>query len=265
MKKIAKWSYSIIVFLFLYAPIAVLIIFSFNSNKSRGKWGGFTLDWYRSLFQNDYILSALKNTVIIAIVSAVVATILGTFAAVGINMLNKRLKRMLMSVTNLPVLNPDIVTGVSLLLLFMFLGIKLGYPSLLLAHITFNTPYVILSVMPKLQALNKHSYEAALDLGCKPLEAFFKVILPEIMPGVITGFILAITLSIDDFVISFFTTGNGVDTLSIAIYSMARHGIKPEINALSSIMFVVVLSLLIVVNIRSSKESNQGYGSNKRI
>ena len=254
LSKILKSSYSALVFLFLYAPIVVLIVFSFNESKSRGNWGGFSLKWYESLFHNSEIMEALFNTFLIAVLASLIATVLGTMAAIGINSMNKALQSLFMNVTYLPVLNADIVTGVSLLILFMFLGIPLGRVSLLLAHITFNTPYVILSVMPKLKQMNKHAYEAALDLGCTPLMAIIKVVIPEILPGVITGAILAFTLSIDDFVISFFTTGAGVNTLSIPIYSMVRRGIKPEINALSSIMFVVVLLLLVVVNIRSSKD-----------
>jgi len=254
LSKILKSSYSALVFLFLYAPIVVLIVFSFNESKSRGNWGGFSLKWYESLFHNSEIMEALFNTFLIAVLASLIATVLGTMAAIGINSMNKALQSLFMNVTYLPVLNADIVTGVSLLILFMFLGIPLGRVSLLLAHITFNTPYVILSVMPKLKQMNKHAYEAALDLGCTPLMAIIKVVIPEILPGVITGAILAFTLSIDDFVISFFTTGAGVNTLSITIYSMVRRGIKPEINALSSIMFVVVLLLLVVVNIRSSKD-----------
>jgi len=249
-----KNFYCVIIFLFIYAPIAVLIAFSFNESKSRGSWTGFSFKWYESLFQNETILRSLGNTLLIAIISAVVATVLGTLAAIGIYNMKKTAAKLLMNVTYIPVLSADIVTAVSLLILFLFLGIPLGRVSLLLAHITFNTPYVILSVMPKLKQMNKHSYEAALDLGCTPFEAIVKVVLPEILPGVVTGAILAFTLSIDDFVISFFTTGPGVSTLSITIYSMVRKGIKPEINALSSIMFVVVLILLLIVNLRSTRD-----------
>jgi len=254
LSKAIKGSYSALIFLFLYAPIAVLIAFSFNESKSRGTWGGFSLKWYETLFHNSEIMEALFNTLLIAVLASLIATVLGTAAAIGINSMSKALQSIFMNVSYLPVLNADIVTGVSLLILFMFLGIPLGRVSLLLAHITFNIPYVILSVMPKLKQMNKHAYEAALDLGCTPVMAILKVVVPEIMPGVITGAILAFTLSIDDFVISFFTTGAGVNTLSITIYSMVRRGIKPEINALSSIMFVAVLLLLVIVNVRSSKD-----------
>ena len=244
--------YSVLVFTFMYAPIAVLIVFSFNTLKSRGKWGGFTLDWYRSLFENSSIMSALSNTLTIALLSSAIAIVVGTMAAIGIFFMSRRWRRIHMNVAYLPVLNADIVTGISLLLAFSVLGIRLGYVSLLLAHITFNVPYVILSVMPKLQQLEWHAYEAALDLGAPPVKAFFKVVLPEIMPGIVTGFLLAFTLSIDDFVISYFTAGPGVSTLSVTIYAMARKGIKPEINALSAIMFVVVLALLLIINFRNN-------------
>lgn len=244
--------YGVLVFTFMYAPIVVLIVFSFNKLKSRGKWGGFTLDWYRALFENDTIMSALWNTLSIALLSSTIAIIVGTMAAIGIFFMNKRWRKLHMNVAYLPVMNADIVTGISLLLVFSVLGIRLGYVSLLLAHVTFNIPYVILSVMPKLQQLEWHTYEAAQDLGASPVRAFFKAVLPELMPGVVTGFLLAFTLSIDDFVISYFTAGAGVSTLSVTIYSMARKGIKPEINALSAIMFVTVLVLLLVINFRNN-------------
>lgn len=246
--------YSVCIFLFLYAPIVVLIVFSFNASKSRGHWGGFSLRWYQSLFENSMLMDALKTTLSVALVSSAIAVVIGTAAALGLYYSKKRVRNLLMNVTSLPMLNADIVTGISLLLLFTFIGLRLGYVSLLLAHITFNIPYVILSVMPKLNQLDKNTFEAALDLGATPLQAFFKVMLPEISPGIVTGFILAFTMSIDDFVISFFTTGADVSTLSVAIYSMTRRGIKPEINALSTLMFVAVLTLLLIVNIRSGRD-----------
>lgn len=250
-----KRFYSFIIFFFLYAPIIVLIIFSFNNSKSRANWDGFTLKWYAQLFRDDDIMKSLYYTVVIAVVSSLFATIIGTAAAIGIHNMKKLKKAIVMNLTYLPVVNPDIVTGISLMILFIFVKLQLGFVTLLLAHITFNIPYVILSVMPKLKQLNKHLYEAALDLGATPLHAFWKVILPEIMPGVVTGALLAFTLSLDDFVISFFTTGSGVSNLSIMIYSMARRGINPKINALSTIMFVTVLLLLIIVNKRMSKDN----------
>lgn len=260
MKTISK-VYTALVFLFLYAPIFVLIIFSFNDSNtmSRSVWSGFSLKWYTRLFEDRMIMEALKNTLIIAVVAAVVATILGTVAAIGINGINNKLaRRMMMNLTNLPMVNPEIVTGVSLMLLFVFVaqkmgGLSLGMVSLVLSHITFCLPYVILSVLPKLRQMDSHLYEAAQDLGCNPLRAFFKVVLPEISPGIITGMIMAFTLSIDDFIISYFTSGT-TQTLPIYIYSMTRKRISPEINALSTLLFAAVLLLLLIINLRQSRE-----------
>jgi len=252
-----KKFYLAVIFIFLYAPILVLIAYSFNDSRTRGTWSGFTLKWYIDMFNDEQILTSLYYTIIIGLLSAVVATIIGTAAAIGIHNMNKITKSFVMNMTYLPVLNPDIVTGVSLMLLFIFANIKLGFVSLLLAHITFNIPYVILSVLPKLKQLNKHVFEAALDLGASPSYAISRVIIPEILPGIVTGFLLAFTLSLDDFVISFFTTGSGVSTLSIAIYSMARRGVNPKINALSTIMFIAVLLLLVIVNIRMSNGNKE--------
>ncbi len=262
MKFLKRFSYvySVLIFLFLYAPIVVLIAFSFNSEKSRAKWGGFTFDWYKELFRDTEIMGALTTTLIIAVLSSVIAVIIGTMAAIGIQAMRRKMKKLYMNVTYLPMLNADIVTGVSLLLIFTVIGIKLGYLSLLIAHVTFNIPYVIFSVMPKLRQLDPNLYEAAQDLGAPPARAFFKVVLPEISPGIVTGLLLAFTMSIDDFVISFFTTGSGVSTLSIVIYSMARRGIKPEINALSALMFITVLTLLLIINLRSAKDRKESDG-----
>lgn len=256
VRKSFEKIYMILIFVFLYAPIVTLIIFSFNKNKSRAKWGGFSLKWYESMLSDPSIAKALYYTLIVALLSAVIATIIGTIAAIGISNMRGLYKKTVMNLTYLPVLNPDIVTGIALMLLFIFINLKLGFTSLLLAHITFNIPYVILCVLPKLKQLNKYTYEAALDLGATKSYALTKVILPEIMPGVITGFLLAFTLSLDDFVISYFTTGNGVSNLSITIYTMTKRGVKPEINALSTVMFVTVLILLIIINkrIKSDKE-----------
>jgi len=257
VKRFLKRGYAILIYLFLYAPILILIVFSFNASKSRGVWAGFTLNWYLELFKDRQIMKALSNTMIIAILSAVIATVIGTAAAIGIHNMKRLKKTIIMNLTYIPVVNPDIVTGLSLMLLFVFTTFQLGFISLLLAHITFNIPYVILSVLPKLKQLDKNLYEAALDLGATPFYAYRKVILPEITPGVVTGFLLAFTLSVDDFVISFFTTGSGVSTLSIIIYSMARRGINPKINALSSLLFLTVLLLLIIVNLRMSNDNKK--------
>jgi len=241
--------YIVFLFAFLYTPIVILIIFSFNSSKSRSVWTGFTFDWYVRLFNNDFLIGALINTLIIALISSIIATIIGTAAAIGISAMKKTPRAIMMNVTYVPVLNPEIVTGVSLMLLFGFMSIRLGFLTLLIAHISFSVPVVILNLMPKLRQLDKHMYEAALDLGCNSFQAFRKVIIPEIFPGIISGFLMAFTYSIDDFVISYFTTGPEMQTLPVAIFSMVRRQISPEINALSAIMFVVVLTILIVMNI----------------
>lgn len=266
---VLRGIYMGIVLLFLYAPIAVLIFYSFNESKTMAKWGGFSLKWYKALFADPMIMRALWVTVSMALLSALFATIIGTFAAIGINSMKKRHRTWIMAVTNLPVVNPEIVTGLSLMLLFTLastliqrlnaalgldMSFRLGYVTMLLSHITFNIPYVILAVMPRLKQTSNQLYEAALDLGAKPSYALFRIVIPEIRPGIVTGAILAFTLSIDDFVISFFT-GQGVQNLSVMIYSMARTGIKPKINALSAIMFVVILTLLLIVNMRDTKEA----------
>lgn len=247
--------YMIAIFIFLYAPIITLIIFSFNDSKSRAKWSGFTFKWYQVMLSDPMIKSALYYTLGVALLSATLATLIGTLAAIGIFSMKSTSKRIMMNFTYLPVLNPDIVTGIALMLFFIAIGLKLGFTSMLLAHITFSIPYVILCVMPKLKQMNNSVYEAAIDLGATPIQALYKVILPEIMPGVITGLLLSFTLSLDDFVISYFTTGNGVSNLSITIYTMTRRGVKPEINALSTIMFLSVLILLLIVNNRLNKNN----------
>lgn len=254
VKSFLKRGYLFLLFAFLYAPIIVLALYSFNSSRSRGTWGGFTLDWYIRMFQDRQILTSLYYSLVIGIIASVVATIIGTMAAFGINNMKTLPRTAVMNLTYLPVLNPDIVTGISFMLLFIFIRLKLGFFTLLLSHITFNIPYVILSVLPRIKQLDKNMYEAALDLGATPAKAFRKVVLPEIMPGVITGLLLAFTLSLDDFVVSFFNTGSGVSTLSITIYSMARRGINPKINALSTLMFVSVLTLLVIINLMMSRQ-----------
>lgn len=252
VKKFIERFYIGIIILFLYAPILILIALSFNSSKSRSKWGGFTLHWYKELFQNENIMSALYTTLIIALVSALVATILGTAAAIAMNSMKRIPRTILMGITNIPMLNADIVTGISLMLIFVALRFTLGFSSVLMAHITFNIPYVILSVMPKLKQLNPNTFEAAMDLGATRSYAFFKVILPDIFPGVLSGFFLAFTMSLDDFVITHFTKGPQINTLSTKIYTEVRKGIKPEIYALSTLMFVTVLLLLIFINRRGA-------------
>lgn len=246
-----------LVLMFLYVPIFVLIVFSFNETKSRSVFSGFTLDWYVRLFHNRIIISSLVNTIIIACISSVVSTILGTLAAIGINGMRKIPKAVVMNVTNMPIINPEIVTGVSLMLLFVFfaarMNLEFGFVTLLIAHITFDVPYVILNVMPKFNQMNPHVYEAAQDLGCSPIKAFRKVVLPEIMPGVVSGFLMAFTYSLDDFVISYFTSGSTSQTLPITIYSMTRRKVSPEINALSTLIFLAVVIVLIVKNVLEKK------------
>lgn len=256
-RELVSKLYSFLILLFLYAPIGVLIFYSFNSSKSRGVWGGFSLKWYAELFNDSQIMKALYYTVTIALLSAAIATVIGTLAAIGIHNMKKTSKTIVLNMNNIPVLNPDIVTGVSLMLLFISIGMKLGFMTVLLSHLAFNIPYVILSVLPKLRQLDPNLYEASQDLGASPLQGFIKVVLPEIMPGIISGAIMAFTMSLDDFVISFFTTGNGVTNLSITIYSMARRGINPKINALSTLLFIAVLSLLFLVNKRNSKKTGK--------
>jgi spermidine/putrescine transport system permease protein len=253
MKKTAVRIYMGLIFLFLYAPIIVLIVFSFNKTKSRGQWAGFTLEWYAELFKDRLITEALYYTVIIAILATVISTIVGTISAIGIHYMRGFSKNMLLNVNNIPVLNPDIVTGVALMTLFLSAGLRLGFVTMLISHVLFCIPYVILAVLPKLRQLNKHTAEAAMDLGATPSYALRKVILPEIKPGIVSGALMAFTMSIDDFVISFFTTGNEVSNLSILIYSMAKRGVKPTINALSTLMFVTVVILLLIINKKSEK------------
>lgn len=253
MKSALQKLYLGFILLLLYAPIGTLMVLSFNSSKTRSKWGGFSGKWYVSLFQNEDIMNALYTTLTIALLSALIATLIGTAAAIGIQALNAKFRTFMMGVTNIPMLNADIVTGISLMLLFiacraLFPTFSLGFTTVLLAHITFNIPYVILSVIPKLKQTNKYTYEAALDLGASPVYAFFKVVMPDILPGIFSGFLLAFTMSLDDFVITHFTTGAGVHTLSTKIYSEVRKGIKPEMYALSTLLFVSVLFLLILVN-----------------
>lgn len=260
MKKLGK-IYLGAVLMFLYVPIFVLIVFSFNETKSRSVFSGFTLDWYRKLIHNDIIISSLINTIIIAVIASIVSTILGTLAAIGINNMRRVPKAMVMNITNMPIINPEIVTGVSLMLLFVFfaarMNLEFGFQTLVIAHITFDVPYVILNIMPKFRQMDPHLYEAAQDLGCRPAKAFFKVVLPEIMPGVVSGFLMAFTYSLDDFVISYFTSGSTSQTLPITIYSMTRRKVSPEINALSAIIFAVVVIILLIKNFVENKQAKR--------
>ena len=248
IKTAAKKFYVFLIFLFLYAPIATLIVLSFNASRTRAKWGGFTTRWYVSLFRNDAIMNALLNTLTIALIASLTATVIGTIACIAIINMKKKSRAIWMGITNIPMLNADIVTGISLMLLFLSLGLKFGYGTILLSHITFCIPYVILSVMPRMKQFNTSTYEAALDLGAGPVYSFFKVVLPDILPGVLSGFLMAFTMSLDDFIITHFTKGAGVDTLSTKIYTEVKKGIKPEMYALSTLIFVTVLILLLLIN-----------------
>jgi spermidine/putrescine transport system permease protein len=247
----------------MYAPISVLIAFSFNESRSRANWTGFSLHWYGELFRDQRILNALSTTFTVALFSTMIAVVIGTAAAIGINAMKPVGKRTVMTLNNIPVVNPDIVMGVSLMILYVFVfrffisGLELGYATLLLAHLSFNTSYVVLSVLPKLRQMDKNVYEAALDLGATPLQGFVKVVVPEIMPGITTGALLAFTMSLDDFVVSFFTTGSGVENLSMVIYSMTKRGINPKINAISTLMFIFVMALLYLVNTLDNKNKKK--------
>lgn len=261
MKPAAK-AYTALIMLFLFAPIAILLVFSFNEAKSLSVFSNFSLYWYRELFRDAETLNAVKNTVLLAFSAAAVSTVMGTAAAVGINKLrNKYLRYVMDTVTNIPMINPDIITGISLMLMFVFVGrlfgaaTSLSFWTMLISHVTFCLPYVILQVLPKLQQMDRALPEAAMDLGCTPLRAFFKVELPEILPGLVTGLIMAFTLSLDDFVISYFTAGNGFQTLPIRIYNMTKKTVTPKMYALATIIFFVILALLLISNLADSESS----------
>ena len=248
IKTTAQKIYIALIFIFMYAPIATLVVLSFNASKTRAKWGGFTTKWYAALFRNEQIMQALWNTLALAILSALIATLIGTIACIAMQSMKRTSRAVLMGITNIPMLNAEIVTGISLMLLFLTFKARFGFITILLSHITFNIPYVILSVMPRLKQLNPSVYEAALDLGASPWQAFFKVVFPDLLPGVMSGFLMAFTMSLDDFIITHFTKGPGVDTLSTKIYTEVKKGIKPEMYALSTLIFMTVLVLLILVN-----------------
>ena len=264
-----------LIFLFLYAPIFGLIVFSFNDSKSRSVWAGFTLDWYDKLFHDQMILDALYTTLAVSVLASVIATIAGTFAAIGFYNMRKRWRTPLMTVNNIPMVNAEIVTGVSLCLFFVAFfnlwgdfahwaneafGLQLpeqlylGFGTMLIAHITFNIPYVILSIMPKLRQMDKNLVDAAQDLGCTWMQAFWKVVVPEIKPGIINGLLIAFTMSVDDFVISYFTAGSSTANLAMRIYAMTKKRISPEVNAVSTLLFITVLILLVIINVREARQ-----------
>lgn len=257
--------YVALIYIFLYAPIAVMMLFSFNSSTSTYVFSGFSLHWYEEMFSDAAAMQSLKNTVVLAVCTAAVSTVLGIIAAIGLfNSKNKLYKRAMMTATNIPMMNPEIVTGIAMMLLFVFAGALvnksdvLGFTTLLIAHVTFSIPYVILNVMPKLRQFDMHIYEAAVDLGCKPVKAFFKVVMPHILSGIITGCVMSFTLSLDDFIISYFTNGPSFQTLPIYIFSMTKKRVKPDMFALSTLMFVVILVLLVLMNVAQSKADRKG-------
>ena len=258
MKKTLGRFYLTLVLIFLYAPIATLMILSFNSSKSRSHFGGFTFSWYLSLFENEEIMGAFKNTLILALLAAFIATVVGTAACTGMVVMKKRSRSIIMGITNIPMLNADIVTGVSLMLLFIAARATMGFTTVLLSHITFNIPYVILSVMPRYKELSSSTYEAALDLGATPVYAYFRIILPDLMSSIVSGFIMSFTMSLDDFIITHFTQGPGFDTLSTKIYSEVKKGINPEMYALSTLMFLTILILLFFVNYKPWTKQDVG-------
>lgn len=254
MKKTVGYTWIACVLLFLYAPIAVMIGLSFNASVSRANWGGFTLDWYRKLLDSPAIIEALKVTLEVAVLAALISTVLGTLAAIGMYSTRGGLSGLITGLSYIPMTTPDVVTGVAMMLMFIFVNMPLSKFTMLLAHITFDTPYVVFNVLPRLKQMNPNLYEAACDLGCTPRQAMTKVILPEIMPGVTSGMLMAFTMSLDDFVISYFTS-NLDQNLSMIVYSSARKGVEPTMYALSTCIFVTVLALLMITNRKSSLEA----------
>lgn len=264
--------YTVLMMVFLYAPILVLVLFSFNSGKSTSVFEGFSLKWYAELFRDAATLTAFKNSMIIAVVSSVISTVMGTAAATAIfRYKNKWFRSAVLTTTNIPMMNPEIVTGISMMLLFVFIGSlfgktgTLGFTTLLIAHITFELPYVILNVLPKLRQTDPHLAEAAQDLGCTPVQAFFKVVIPSIMPGIISGLVMAFTLSVDDFIISYFVSGTNSQTLPIRIFSMTKRRVTPDMYALSTLVFLAILVLLVISNTISARgdKKNKKGGANK--
>ena len=260
--KLSSKIYSGVIFCFLFAPIVVLLVFSFNESKSLSVLSGFSLNWYQELLRDRNTLESVKNTLLLAASATAIATVIGTTAAVGIHKLRSKWYRAVMNtVTDIPMTNPDIITGISLMLMFVFVGrlfgasTSLSFLTMLIAHVTFCTPYIILQVLPELQQMDKALPEAAMDLGCTPMRAFWKVEIPEILPGIITGAIMAFTLSLDDFVISYFTSGNGFETLPIRIYGMTKKTVNPKMYALATIIFFVTLTLLLISNVVDNEES----------
>lgn len=258
MKKKIGYAWIACVLLFLYAPIGMMIALSFNDSVSRANWGGFTLKWYQDLLNSPQIIEALKVTLEVAVLAAVISTVLGTLAAIGMYGGKGKMNNLITTLSYIPMTSPDVVTGVSLMLMFIFINMPLSKVTMLLAHITFDTPYVVFNVLPRLKQMNPNLYEAACDLGCTPRQAMFKVILPEIFPGVMSGMLMAFTMSLDDFVISYFTS-NLDQNLSMIVYSSARKGVEPTMYALSACIFVVVLTLLLITNLKPAQKDNNRY------
>lgn len=258
MKKTLKGLYIGIILVFLYLPIATLMVLSFNEGRSMAAWTGFSFHWYAEMFQSRMIVDALYNTFMIAITASLVATIIGLLACVGFQAMRSREKNLWLGLNNIPLLNADIVIGISLMLTFIMCGISLKYETVLFSHITFCIPYVILSILPKFKQLTQSTFEAALDLGANKFQAFMKVVLPDLMPGVISGFLLAFTMSVDDFVVTHFTRGAGINTISTLIYSQVKVGVRPTLYALSTVIFVLVLIILVVSNVISNNKEKKG-------
>lgn len=267
MKYVSRF-YNFLVFAFLYSPIVVMIVYSFNGIKSRSVFEGFSLQWYKELFGDAVIMKSLYVSLLIAVLAAVISTVIGTLAAVGINSMKGFRKKMYLSVNNIPMVNPEIVTAVSMMILFVFIisksnTVEMGFGTLLISHITFCIPYVTLEVLPKIRGMDNNIYNAALDLGCPPAKAFLKVVIPQIKPGIVTGFIMAFTLSLDDFIISYFNSGSTVQTLSVTIFSMTKKPYSPKINALSTLLFVTILILLVSVNLKQMRDDAKKKGARK--
>ncbi len=267
MKTVSK-IYNFLVFSFLYSPIVVMIVYSFNGIKSRSVFSGFSLQWYKELFQDEVIMKSLYTSLLLAVAAAVISTVIGTMAAVGINASKGFIKKTYLAVNNIPMVNPEIVTAVSMMILFVFIiskfnSMEMGFGTLLISHVTFCIPYVTLEVLPKIRGMDANIYNAALDLGCPPAKAFIKVVIPQIKPGIITGMIMAFTLSLDDFIISYFNSGSSIQTLSVTIYSMTKKPYSPKINALSTLLFAAILILLLINNIRQSRLDLKKKGAKK--
>lgn len=257
LRKFIKNFYLVLILLFTYVPILVMVVLSFNASKSRVNFTGFSLKWYVQMFSDRNIVAAFQNTMLIAFLSSIIAVVIGTMAAVAISNMSKSTRNIYMSVTNIPMLNADVVTGISLMLCFITFRISLSFGTVLISHITFNIPYVILSVLPKLKGASRLEYEAARDLGASSPVAFFKVVLPEIMPGVISGFVLALTMSLDDFIITHFTRGAGINTISTLVYAQVKRGLNPSLYALSSLMFLIVLIILVITNFVTNRDEDK--------